>query len=124
LTLQVMAYGSIVPDELSPDALSPDEIADCFKPLEFGVDQNPNGKPSIFEDEAKEIAARRSASGIPGNPRMDAIGLALSGGGIRSATFCLGVIQVLADRGLMKDFDGKALSGIRLTGGFSGVLGI
>ncbi len=117
--LQVMAYGSIVPDELSPDALSPDEIADCFKPLEFGVDQNPNGKPSFFEDEAKEIAARRSVSGIPGNPRMDAIGLALSGGGIRSATFCLGVIQVLADRGLMKDFDYlSTVSGGGYTGAF------
>ena len=28
---------------------------------------------------------------------MNAVGLALSGGGIRSATFCLGVVQVLAD---------------------------
>jgi hypothetical protein len=48
--LQVMAYGAMVPDELTPDALSPDEIAECFKPLEFGVDKNPAGKPSIFED--------------------------------------------------------------------------
>lgn len=33
------------------------------------------------------------------------VGLALSGGGIRSATFNLGVIQVLAKRGILKDVD-------------------
>ncbi len=32
-------------------------------------------------------------------------GLALSGGGIRSATFSLGVMQALAHRGLLKQFD-------------------
>ena len=32
-------------------------------------------------------------------------GLALSGGGIRSATFCLGVLQGLADLGLFRRFD-------------------
>lgn len=32
-------------------------------------------------------------------------GLALSGGGVRSASFSLGVLQVLADRGLLKHFD-------------------
>jgi predicted acylesterase/phospholipase RssA len=31
--------------------------------------------------------------------------LALSGGGIRSATFCLGIIQALCERGLLKCFD-------------------
>ncbi len=33
------------------------------------------------------------------------IGLALSGGGIRSATFCLGVAQSLAKHGLLRHFD-------------------
>ncbi len=32
-------------------------------------------------------------------------GLCLSGGGIRSATFCLGVLQTLAARNLLKNFD-------------------
>lgn len=40
----------------------------------------------------------------PGPPH-DAAGLAFSGGGIRSATFCLGVTQVLARRGLLPQFD-------------------
>jgi len=36
---------------------------------------------------------------------MDLLGLCLSGGGIRSATFCLGVLQGLADLGLLRRFD-------------------
>lgn len=35
----------------------------------------------------------------------DAAGLALSGGGIRSATFCLGILQVLVRRKLFPQFD-------------------
>jgi hypothetical protein len=35
----------------------------------------------------------------------DAIGLALSGGGIRSATFCLGIVQVLVRKKLLPQFD-------------------
>lgn len=38
-------------------------------------------------------------------PVHDAVGLAMSGGGIRSATFCLGVVQVLARRGILKNVD-------------------
>lgn len=36
---------------------------------------------------------------------QDAVGLAISGGGIRSATFSLGVVQVLTRRGVMRDVD-------------------
>ena len=36
---------------------------------------------------------------------MNATGLCLSGGGIRSATFCLGIVQVLARKGLFSRFD-------------------
>lgn len=35
----------------------------------------------------------------------DTVGLALSGGGIRSATFCLGVLQALAQRGRLRRVD-------------------
>ncbi|MHB1054173.1 MAG: hypothetical protein ACYCZT_14070, partial [Thiobacillus sp.] len=37
--------------------------------------------------------------------RAQLVGLALSGGGIRSATFCLGVIQALARLRLLHAFD-------------------
>jgi predicted acylesterase/phospholipase RssA len=51
--------------------------------------------------------------------RYDAIGLALSGGGIRSATLCLGVVQVLVACGLMKDADYlSTISGGGYTGSF------
>jgi hypothetical protein len=40
-------------------------------------------------------------------PPVDAnlLGLALSGGGIRSATFCLGALQVLGERGVLRHVD-------------------
>src|SRR6266702_2676678 len=37
--------------------------------------------------------------------QMDLIGLALSGGGIRSATFSLGILQGLSDKGLLRHID-------------------
>jgi hypothetical protein len=48
-------------------------------------------------DEAELLRARREAMGQPAAGRFEA--LALSGGGIRSATFSLGVLQALAGRG-------------------------
>lgn len=51
-----------------------------------------------FGDEAARITQRRRQLGIPARPRGDTRNwaLALSGGGIRSGTFCLGVLQALA----------------------------
>lgn len=71
---------------------------------------------TVAELEAARTAPETSASPAappPGEsrnarpePRLhDAAGLAFSGGGIRSATFCLGVAQVLARRGLLPQFD-------------------
>jgi Patatin-like phospholipase len=65
--------------------------------------------------EAREVIARRTKLGksragdsTADSERpfvMDGIGLALSGGGIRSATFSLGVVQVLAQRKLLHEVD-------------------
>ncbi len=52
------------------------------------------GKPP---DEARLLRDRRAAIALPATERFDA--LALSGGGIRSATFSLGVLQALAETG-------------------------
>jgi len=53
----------------------------------------------------------------------DSVGLALSGGGIRSATLCLGVLQALAQRGRLKAIDFLAtVSGGGYTGSFLGRL--
>ena len=56
----------------------------------------------LFESEEKEIVDRRGKNESELN---NAVGLALSGGGIRSATFALGVAQVLARRGVLARTD-------------------
>jgi hypothetical protein len=49
------------------------------------------------------LAERRRLNGIDwGKP---SIGLALSGGGVRSATFCLGLLRALAKNGVLRRFD-------------------
>ena len=63
--------------------------------------------------EAGAVRERRSAAHVA-QPQpvadedelpADSMGLALSGGGIRSATFCLGVLQALAQRGKLRRVD-------------------
>jgi hypothetical protein len=50
------------------------------------------------------LARRRAAAGLP-EPNDDLVGLAFSGGGIRSATFNLGVLQALEAGGMLRDVD-------------------
>jgi choline dehydrogenase-like flavoprotein len=79
--------------------------------------------------EAAAIHVRRSAAGLeitnaPG-PKLphNAVGLALSGGGIRSATFCLGVLQALSVRNRLGEIDFlSTVSGGGFAGGFLGRL--
>ncbi|MEJ2422207.1 MAG: patatin-like phospholipase family protein [Acidobacteriota bacterium] len=60
----------------------------------------------VLNDEAARIQSRRGAARQePGDPRKDAVGLSLSGGGIRSATFNLGVLQALSRYGLLDRID-------------------
>jgi hypothetical protein len=56
--------------------------------------------------EEKLIRARRALAGItPEEAIAPTAALALSGGGIRSATFCLGVLRALAKQGTLAHFD-------------------
>jgi Patatin-like phospholipase len=89
----------------------------------FGIDRNgiagrdPDG---INTHESTEIAKRRRLYGLPnaGEP-TDAVGLALSGGGIRSATFGLGVVQALSRKGILRQVDYlSTVSGGGYLGGF------
>lgn len=75
-----------------------------------------NDQPSfikhVFSAELDEIKARRTEVGkstdkLEGGPSttQQLTGLAISGGGIRSATFSLGVIQELARQGILKSTD-------------------
>ncbi|MFT3780944.1 MAG: patatin-like phospholipase family protein [Nibricoccus sp.] len=53
--------------------------------------------------EAERISIRRAQNQI--NPNAPLVGVALSGGGIRSATFCVGVFQALARLKLVRRID-------------------
>ena len=56
--------------------------------------------------ELSAIHAARQRDGMAASASPDRlVGLALSGGGIRSATFCLGVLQALAKRSKLTCFD-------------------
>jgi predicted acylesterase/phospholipase RssA len=107
--LQMMAYGGICKDKITPPVVNFDDLEKCFIPIEFGIPNDTLGKVHNFCDintsEAAEIQARREHYSINKTEKNDAVGLSLSGGGIRSATFCLGVVQVLSEKKLMKDFD-------------------
>lgn len=64
-----------------------------------GKDAKYGGAKTVVEAELEHLQKRR-------NSRPDDLkGLALSGGGIRSASFCLGVVQVLARHNKLKTFD-------------------
>lgn len=65
------------------------------------------GAQGVIEKELEYIRRRR---GLPeqeasGSDELRLTGLALSGGGIRSASFSLGVMQALAHNGWLKNFD-------------------
>lgn len=60
---------------------------------------------ALWEHERRFLAARRGHGMAADRPPDDAVGVALSGGGIRSATFCLGVFQALAQHQLLSRID-------------------
>ncbi len=73
------------------------EVPLADEPIEPRTEANPVIRQA--DEEGKERQVQESALG------MKLTGLALSGGGIRSATFALGVLQGLASRGLLRRFD-------------------
>ena len=54
---------------------------------------------------ARELDHIRSWREKTGHGENQLMGLALSGGGIRSATFSLGAMQAMAAKGVMAQFD-------------------
>ncbi len=61
----------------------------------------------VFQEELEQIGESRRGRGVSSSkPAADNLmGLAFSGGGIRSATFNLGILQALAENGLLHKFD-------------------
>jgi hypothetical protein len=61
----------------------------------------------VLQREMEQIRVSRQARGVATSKKADdsLIGLAFSGGGIRSATFNLGILQALAENRLLHKFD-------------------
>lgn len=77
--------------------------------------------PSFRAAEEDAINERRLCNAI--DPRAPVVGVALSGGGIRSATFCLGLFQALARQKLIRRMDVlSTVSGGGYFGSFLGAL--
>jgi hypothetical protein len=64
-----------------------------------------HGSAKLRAAERPAIQSRRQRYGLPEATDDNLMGLALSGGGIRSATFALGVLQAMAGRDLLKHVD-------------------
>lgn len=76
----------------------------------------------LADAESKLVDARRERAQLK-DTTAPRVGLALSGGGIRSATFCLGVLQSLARLGLIRRIDYlSTVSGGSYCGGFLGAM--
>ncbi|MFT4759141.1 MAG: phage-related protein [Paraglaciecola sp.] len=59
----------------------------------------------VREQELEAVQARRAYYDLPDADKKDLWGLSISGGGIRSATLGLGMIQTFISENVMKDFD-------------------
>ena len=69
-------------------------------------DTNPTTFRQVLRDELETIQGSREKRKVSAKVRADNLtGLAFSGGGIRSATFNLGILQALAETGLLHKFD-------------------
>src|SRR5215469_12434589 len=78
-------------------AISAEVPSDSDAPITFN---------HVLKREIERLAKSRHKRQIPFPTHSDNLtGLAFSGGGIRSATFNLGVLQALAQRGLLQKFD-------------------
>jgi hypothetical protein len=66
----------------------------------------------VFPTEMVEIRARRNVEGLTASglaerptPENDLLGLSISGGGVRSASIALGVVQALSEAGVLRRVD-------------------
>ena len=144
--LRQMAYGNSDQDEMFPGPFDCAEFDTLFDTsIAYGIAENDqievmkehladeqieaSSTADINESEKSTVELRRRKIAEVAEQRAleiempaegtDAVGLACSGGGVRSATFSLGIIQVLADKGLIKRIDFlSTVSGGGFTGSF------
>src|SRR5712691_9755984 len=105
-------------DDDAAEHLTPEGWALFDAAIDWAVGEQVKQFVDVFRKEWREVYARRKQqcyadagaadltpeTGAPRPPRS-LTGLALSGGGIRSATFCLGVLQALHEQGMLRCFD-------------------
>ena len=144
--LHLRAYGTEAMDRRSPSAMPAREMLRCLADLPFGIPAGALGyrpdeadaaagkakltfsqetaattklRGQINSSEASEVLARRGERKVGESRPINAVGLAFSGGGIRSAAFSLGAAQIFEDRGLLKQVDFlSTVSGGGYTGSF------
>ncbi|NRR33863.1 patatin-like phospholipase family protein [Oxalobacteraceae bacterium] len=108
----------------SEPAAPPDTDAAHWTSLPFGIKASPADPTfsALNQAEQNEVQARRQRyhpDTAADSAGRNAVGLAVSGGGIRSATFALGVVQTLARKGILRDVDFlSTVSGGGYLGGF------
>ena len=109
--LVVFSYEEKVPSLCIPrDVTEISQIVRGTSPgLEYGREQF---RREVFPTELADVTARRTALGLDATRLTGApstsqgiVGLALSGGGIRSASFALGAVQALARRHCLRFVD-------------------
>jgi hypothetical protein len=85
----------------------PETHADpCNQPPTLRPDDCPVTFSEVLDEEINQIEVARRARAVPAEKtKHSLIGLAFSGGGIRSATFNLGMLQALAQNELLHQFD-------------------
>ena len=67
------------------------------------ADPKPTTFPQVLRDEIDRVQSSRDKRGVATKDCANKLtGLAFSGGGIRSATFNLGILQALAEKGLLR----------------------
>src|SRR6185369_2693113 len=81
------------------DGHQPGADAHMSEPVDYASDFDP-----VQAAEREWLARRRQAANLPA-AGDDCVGLAFSGGGIRSATFNLGVLQALEAGGMLRHVD-------------------
>ncbi|MCQ8116576.1 patatin-like phospholipase family protein [Methylomonas rosea] len=122
--LHQLAYGKPSADQLTPPPFDSAILDPLFEDIPFGIHQklaklDASMIEAINNDEKREINERRGKQASDNSDVTNAVGLALSGGGIRSATFGFGVVQVLAERGMLEQVDVlSTVSGGGYTGSF------
>ncbi|NND96606.1 MAG: hypothetical protein HKN47_04675 [Pirellulaceae bacterium] len=75
------------------------------QPIDFGTVKEHELGEIVKRRREANVASERDADGHNKSPESDLVGLALSGGGVRSASFNLGVLQSLYQKGILRHVD-------------------